>query len=210
MKRLSSSVDHYLAEGCGRCSLGGTPACKVHRWTEELVVLRSLVLKAGLKEEIKWGVPCYTYEGANVVMVAAFKEYCSFSFLKGALLKDPKKLLESPGEHSQSTRMFRFRDVEEINKLKTTIQGFLKKAIELEKAGAKVVLKKITDYAVPVELSSRFKKNPSLKKAFDALTPGRQRSYLLHIGSAKQAQTREDRVTKCIPAILKGKGFNER
>ena len=206
---MNSQVDHYLAEGCGRCSLGGTPDCKVHNWPEELKALRTIVLECGLHEELKWGVPVYTFQKKNILVVAAFKTYCSLSFFKGSLLSDTHNILSQPGEHTQSARLIRFTNVKEIMKLKSVLKAYLFEAIEIEKAGLKVTFKKPEDFVLPEEFQNKLKLMPALKKAFDALTPGRQKSYLLHFSQAKQTKTREARIEKCIPQILKGKGFNE-
>ncbi|MEZ4722141.1 MAG: YdeI/OmpD-associated family protein [Flavobacteriales bacterium] len=199
-------IDHYLAEGCGRCPLGGTPQCKVHLWPNELVALRSIALECGLTEELKWSVPCYTYMGNNVLIVSAFKEYCAMSFFKGSLLQDEAHLLHSPGENSQAARLFKFTSVDEINKLESTIKAYVFEAIELEKAGQKVEFKKELE-PIPDELETRFKEFPDLKTAFEALTPGRQRGYILHFSQPKQSATRFSRIDKCIPKIISGKGF---
>jgi len=206
---MNSQVDHYLAEGCGRCSLGGTPDCKVHNWPEELKALRTIVLECGLHEELKWGVPVYTFQKKNIVVVAAFKMYCSLSFFKGSLLSDTHNILSQAGENTQSARLIRFTNVKEIVKLKSVLKAYLFEAMEIEKSGLKVAFKKPEDFVMPEEFENRLKMMPALKKAFDALTPGRQKSYLLHFSQAKQAKTRESRIEKCIPQILKGKGFNE-
>lgn len=206
---MNPQVDHYLAEGCGRCPLGGTPNCKVHNWPEELKALRTIVLDCGLQEELKWGVPVYTFQKKNIVVVAALKEYCSLSFFKGSLLSDTSNILSQPGENTQSARLIRFTNVKEIVKLKSILKAYIFEAMEIEKAGLKVAFKKAEDYSIPEEFQNKLKLMPALKKAFDALTPGRQKSYLLHFSQAKQTKTREARIEKCIPQILKGKGFNE-
>lgn len=203
-------VDEYFTDGCGRCPLAATPECKVHRWKDELKLMRELLLESGLQEERKWGVPCYTYKGKNVILLGAFKENCVISFLKGVLLKDPKNVLELPGENSQSTRFIRITSLKQLSKLVPTIKAYLQEAILVEKSGQKVELKKTEDYEVPSELSAVLKKNASLRKAWEKLTPGRKRSYLLHVGSAKQEATRVSRVEKIIPGIMAGKGFGER
>lgn len=206
---MNPEIDAYLADGCGRCKLGGTPECKVHSWQPELKLLRSIVLECGLQEERKWDVPCYTWQGHNILIVAAFKAYASISFFKGALLSDTAKLLASPGEHTQAARLIRFTDARTISKHKAELKAYIFEAIEIEKAGLKVAYKKVTDFPVPDEFQQKLDQLPALKKAFEALTPGRQRAYLLHFGSAKQANTRAARVEKWIPNILSGKGFNE-
>lgn len=205
----TKQVDQYLIDGCGRCKLYKTPQCKVHAWSTELKVLRAIIQDCGLTEELKWSVPCYTFENKNVLILAAFKDYCSVSFFKGALLKDAKKLLSTPGENSQAARQFKFTSVKEIEKLSSNIKAYIKEAIELEKQGKKIEFKQTSEDLMIEELENAFKKNASLKKAFYALTPGRQRGYLLFFYQAKQSTTRTSRIEKCTPAILKGKGLND-
>ena len=207
---MNPKVDDYLADGCGRCSLYQTPQCKVHTWSKELKALRKIVLASGLTEELKWRQPCYTLDNSNVAMVSCFKDYSFISFFKGTLLKDPKKRLASPGENSQAARQLRFTDVKQIKELEPDIKSYLQEAIEIENAGLRVDFKKHSEYEIPEELEKRFKQDPELKKAFEALTPGRQRSYILHFSAAKQSQTRESRIEKCRQKIIDGKGFNER
>ncbi len=209
MISTNPQVDNYLAEGCGRCKLGGTPECKVHKWPQELKLLRKIALDCGLNEEIKWGVPVYTYQKHNIIIIGAFKENCVLSFFKGALLEDEEKILQFPGENSQSAKVIRFTDVKTIQKLEAILKAYIFEAIEIEKAGLKITPKKLEEYTVPEEFKSKLKEMPALKKAFEALTPGRQKAYLLHFSSAKQSTTRISRIEKCIPNILKGKGFLE-
>lgn len=203
------AVDEYLAEGCGRCDLVGTPACKVNTWRDGLTRLRDIVLDTPLTEDRKWGAPCYTWDGHNVVMIGAFKNNYVLSFMKGALLKDPHDLLEAPGEHTQSGRVIRFTDADRVTALAPVLKDYLLEAIDIEKAGLSVAFKSTDDYDVPIELQEAMDHDPDLRDAFEALTPGRQRSYLIHIGSAKQAKTRVNRVEKCREKIFSGKGFNE-
>jgi uncharacterized protein YdeI (YjbR/CyaY-like superfamily) len=205
---MNPFIDAYLAEGCGRCPLGGTPECKVHNWPRELEQLRRIVLDCGLIEELKWGVPCYTFEGSNILIVSAFKEYCSISFFKGALLSDPHEILEKPGEHTQAGRLIRFTNVQPIIALEPILKEYIFEAVEVEKAGLKV------DYSqhnipFPEELRKKMEEMPALKAAFFALTPGRQKSWLLHFSAPKQAKTRESRLEKSIGPILEGKGFHD-
>lgn len=207
---MNPEIDAYLLEGCGRCALGGTPECKVHNWQEELKYLRRVVLDCGLTEERKWGVPCYTHNGSNILMMAAFKDNCTLSFFKGALLKDDHKILEKPGENTQSGRVIRFTDVERIAALEPVLKTYIFEAIEVEKAGLKVNFKKASEYEVPEEFQKRLDGDPELKAAFKALTPGRQKGYLLYFSSAKQSKTREARIEKYIPKILRGIGFHDR
>ena len=205
---MNTDVDLYFTEGCGRCPFGGTPECKVHNWTEELKLLRKIVLDCGLTEECKWGVPCYTYQEGNVAVVSAFKNYAALSFFKGALLSDENKLLHTPGENTQAARLFKFTDPQQIVTKTDVIKAYIFEAIEVEKAGLKVEFKKDLE-PIPEELQNRLDEDPNLSSAFDALTPGRKRSYIIHISQAKQAKTRESRVEKCMPKIFAGKGFNE-
>lgn len=182
---------------------------KAKQWQEEMLALRAIAGDCGLTEELKWRQPCYTFEGHNVVIIGAFKNFCVLSFFKGALLKDPKGILEQVGENTQSGRTIRITSVDQIEKLKPSIKSLIKEAINVEKAGLKVEFKKITERPLPEELEAKFKESPALKKAFNALTPGRQREYLLHFSSAKQSATRTARIEKCTPKILKGEGFND-
>ena len=182
---------------------------KAKNWQEEIEKLRTIVLDCGLTEELKWGCPCYTFEGSNIVLIHVFKEYCAFLFFKGALLKDPKDILVQQTENVQAARQIRFTTVQEIVKMKTTLKAYIKEAIELEKAGLKVELKQTAEFTMPAEFKEILKEDAALKKAFKALTPGRQRGYLLYFSSAKQSKTREDRIKKCIPQILEGKGLND-
>lgn len=207
MNTINSQIDLYLQNGCGRCKLYKTPQCKVHTWHNELVKLREIVLSSGLTEDYKWKQPCYTYNNVNVAMVTAFKEHCVISFFKGVLLKDEKQILTQPGENSQSVKWIKFTDVTEIVKLEKTIKAYIKEAIDIEKSGAKIELKKVEDYTVPEELEQMFKADKKFKAAFEKLTPGRQRGYLLHFTQPKQSATRTSRIEKCLPKILEGKGF---
>ncbi|MBU6324907.1 MAG: YdeI/OmpD-associated family protein [Bacteroidetes bacterium] len=210
LKNWGHDVDGYLEAGCGRCSLGGTPQCKVHRWHEELVALRALLLEVGLEEQIKWGMPCYLFQGKNVVMLAAFKDYCCLSFFKGALLEDPAGILVFAGQDSQVGKQARFRSMEELKAVADVLPRYIAEAIQVELSGKKVERKSIEERPIPEELVRRFTEYPALEEAFKALTPGRQRSYLQHFGSAKQATTRKARIAKCESAIFAGKGFGER
>ncbi len=179
---------------------------KASAWQEEYGQLREIVLDSGLDEELKWGCPCYSLQKKNVVLIHGFKEYCALLFMKGALFKDTKGILIQQTENVQSARQIRFTNVKEITKLKTTLKAYIKDAMEVEKAGLKVELKKTEEYQVPEEFQKKLDKDADLKKAFKALTPGRQRAYLFLISQAKLAKTREARVEKYIPQILDGKG----
>ncbi len=204
-----TSVDSYVQEGCGRCDLYRTPACKVHKWTEGLLVMRELLLAAGLSEEMKWGSPCYTWGGKNVSMIVSFKESCALQFFKGAALSDPQGALESPGPNSQHGRFLRFRSAQEVAERRAEAAEFIRQAVELEKAGVKIAAPAERE-PIPDELAQRLTADPQLAKAFAALTPGRQRSHILHIRGAKQAETRERRVDRCAGEILAGLGFGEK
>jgi uncharacterized protein YdeI (YjbR/CyaY-like superfamily) len=178
-------------------------------WREEYKKLRSIILDCGLAEELKWGHPCYTLQGTNIVLIHGFKQYCAILFTKGALLKDPKGILIQQTENVQAARQARFTNVGQIVKLAGTLKTYIKEAIEAEKAGLKVNYKKTSDFAVPEEFKNQLAKNPALKAAFEALTPGRQRGYLLHFAAPKQSQTRESRIEKCIPLIFDGIGLHD-
>lgn len=207
MKHVIPNVDHYLAEGCGRCKLYQTPSCRVHLWPEELVALRAIVLSTGLKEEIKWSMPCYTYNGKNVLLIAAFKEYASLNFFKGSLLSHDSGLLEKAGENSNVARLAKFTDVQQILDNEETIRALVLKAIEIEKSGAKPKVTKPADTPIPEELKTAFAADSRFKSAFESLTPGRQRAYLFHFNEAKQAKTREARIEKYREKIFLGKGL---
>lgn len=206
---MNKSVDNYFVEGCGRCPLGGTPDCKVHTWTSELELLRKIVLECGLTEESKWGAPCYTFQDRNILMVSALKEYCCISFFKGSLLSDEKNLLVKPGPNSQAVRLFKFKSLEEIQLIERDIEAYIFEAIEVEKAGLNVVFKKNPE-PIPAELEAKFEEDPVLKTAFEVLTPGRQRGYILHFSQPKQEKTRVSRIEKCIPMILSGIGLHDK
>ncbi len=179
------------------------------KWQEELEQLRMIALDCQLTEELKWGTPCYTFEKSNIVLIHAFKEYCAFLFFKGALLKDTEGILIQQSENVQAARQIRFTNLKEIVDLKTILKTYIYEAIEVEKAGLKVGLKKTADYEVTEEFQKKLDEDKQLKKAFEALTPGRQRGYLLHFSQPKQSKTREARVEKSIPQILDGKGLND-
>jgi uncharacterized protein YdeI (YjbR/CyaY-like superfamily) len=179
------------------------------KWQKEIQQLRMIVLDCGLTEELKWGCPCYTYDKANIVLIHVFKEYCALLFFKGSLLQDAKGILIQQTKNVQAARQLRFTNVKEIAKMAPAIKAYIYEAIEVEKAGLKVELKKTASYDIPEEFQSKLNKLPALKKAFYALTPGRQRAYLLHFSSPKQSKTRESRVEKSMKQILKGKGLND-
>lgn len=179
-------------------------------WQEEFGLLREILLASGLDEDLKWGQPCYTLGGRNVVLMHGFKEYCALLFFKGALLKDPKGILVQQTENVQSARQVRFTNAAEITKLKTALKAYVKEAIALEQSGAKVEFKKTTEFPMPEEFQRALDTNSALRNAFEELTPGRQRGYLLHFSSAKQAKTRESRIEKCTPLILDGLGLDDK
>jgi uncharacterized protein YdeI (YjbR/CyaY-like superfamily) len=182
---------------------------KSKQWQAELKELRRIILDSPLTEEVKWRVPCYTFQGKNVVFMGPFKDGCVLSFVKGVLLKDPKRILIQQTENSQSVRIIRFTSVQEIVELEPVLKAYIDEAVEVEKAGLKVKLKTVSEFKVPEELQTKFKEKPALKTAFGALTPGRQRAYLLHFSGAKQSKTREARIEKHMKRILSGKGLDD-
>lgn len=183
---------------------------KAKTWSREMQAVRKHLLAAGLTEELKWGKPCYELGGGKVAIFQPYKAFLALGFFKGSLLKDKKKVLDAPGQHSQAMRQLRFTSVEEIEEREPLLKAYIKEAVDLEKAGARVEFKARSELDIPVELQKQLDKKAALKKAFAALTPGRQRQYVLHISGAKQASTREARVEKCIPIILAGKGLSDR
>ena len=192
---MNPKVDTYISE--------------LNKFIKEMEQLRAIVLDCGLVEELKWGVPCYMYQKTNIIMLGTFKEYCIISFLKGVLLNDAESILSQQGENTQSSRVIKFTDAKDILKLKATIKAYIFEAVEIENAGLKVELKKTEEYAMPEELIATLHKDAKLKKAFEALTTGRKRGYLLHFSGSKQPQTRQSRIDACIPRIMKGKGFHD-
>jgi uncharacterized protein YdeI (YjbR/CyaY-like superfamily) len=181
-----------------------------NKWQKEADKLREIALDCGLSEEVKWSKPCFTYQKKNVAIVIPLKDACALSFFKGALLKDPKHILQKVGEHTQAGRWIKFTSVKDITAVQSVLRNYIREAIEVEASGKKVTLKKDSEYAVPEELQARLDATPKLRAAFEALTPGRRRSYIFHVSSAKQPQTRAARAEKCVPMILSGRGFNER
>src|SRR6266567_5239421 len=182
---------------------------KAKKWQKELAKLRMIILDCGLTEELKWGKPCYTFQNSNIVLVHGFKEYCALLFFKGALLKDAKGILVQQTENVQAARQIRFTNVREISKMEPILKAYIKEAIEVEKAGLKVDYKRTADFAITEEFQNKLDEIPALKTAFGALTPGRQRGYILYFSGAKQSKTRESRVAKWMPQILRGKGLND-
>ncbi len=195
MANTNSKVDAYLG--------------KLKKWRQETEALRALIRGFPLVEELKWGQPCYTFEGSNLLILQGFKDYCALMFFKGALLKDAQGLLTAPGENSQSARQLRFTGLDGIAAMDGVLRAYIAEAMAVEQAGLKVALKKVEEFAVPDEFQARLDGMPALKAAFDALTPGRRRVYLMHFASAKQAKTRVARVEKCLPRILNGEGLDE-
>lgn len=209
INNLNPKVDLYIADGCGRCKFHATPKCKVRNWRDELETLRQIVLESGLIEELKWGVPVYTLNGKNVVNVSAFKEYACLSFFKGVLINDKHDIFEKHGESSQSVRLIKFTNVEKIEKLKPILADYIKEAITVEESGAKVEFKKNLE-PIPEELEQMFGESPELKNAFYALTPGKQRGYIIYFSQPKNSQTRIGRIENKIPNILNGEGINDK
>ncbi len=182
---------------------------KAEKWRAELELLRTIVLDCGLVEELKWGVPCYTFQKNNIALLHTFKEYCAVLFVKGALLKDENNILVQQTENVQAARQIRFTSLREIVEKEIFVKNYLFEAVEVEKAGLKVALKKPTEFKIADEFQQQLDENPALKTAFESLTPGRQRAYLLHFSEPKQSKTREARVQKHIPLILSRKGLND-
>jgi len=182
---------------------------KAKKWREEYGQLRTIVLDCGLTEELKWGVPCYTFDNSNIVLIHGFKEYCALLFHKGALLKDPVGILIQQTKNVQAARQIRFTDVDEIVEMEPVLKAYIREAIEVEKAGLEVEYKETSEFEMPEEFQQKLAENLNLKTAFEALTPGRQRGYLLYFSQAKQSKTRMTRVEKYTPQILAGKGLND-
>jgi len=182
---------------------------KAKKWQEEMEKLRMIVLDCQLKEELKWGVPCYTYQDSNVVLIHGFKEYCALLFFKGALMSDPDKILIRQSENVQAGRQIRFTQLSQIIELEPVLKSYIFEAVEIQKAGLEVQFKKPAEATVPAEFQKVLDEFPELKSAFERLTPGRQRAYLLYFSDPKQSKTRESRIEKSIPNILSGRGLNE-
>lgn len=179
------------------------------QWQEEFEKLRAIALSTELVEDLKWGCPCYTYEGKNIFLIHGFKEYCALLFFKGALMKDPDNILIQQSKNVQAARQIRFTELAQINDLEEVLRSYMFQAVEIEESGAKVEMKKTKEFEMAEEFQEKLDQNPALKEAFKALTPGRQRAYLLHFSSAKQSKTREARIEKCIPQIMEGIGLND-
>jgi uncharacterized protein YdeI (YjbR/CyaY-like superfamily) len=182
---------------------------KANKWQEELEKLRMIILDCQLTEELKWGVPCYTFQKSNIVLIHVFKEYCALLFFKGALLNDANGILIQQTKNVQAGRQIRFTNIREIVEMEIILKAYIYEAIEVEKAGLKVNFKKTTEFIIPEEFQNKLDEIPALKTAFDALTPGRQRAYILYFSEPKQSNTRESRVEKCMQQILNGKGLND-
>jgi uncharacterized protein YdeI (YjbR/CyaY-like superfamily) len=182
---------------------------KAKKWREEFEKLRMVCLDCGLTEELKWGKPCYTYQDSNIVLIHGFKEYCALLFMKGALLKDAKAILIQQTENVQAARQIRFTNVRQIVQTEPILKAYIKEAIQAEKAGLEVEYKDISEFVIPKEFQIRLDESPALKTAFEALTPGRKRGYILYFSGAKQSKTREARIEKCVRRILNGKGLND-
>ena len=182
---------------------------KAKKWQQEIMLLRTIILNCQLSEELKWGVPTYTYKNSNIVLIHTFKEYCAILFPKGVLLKDKEGVLIQQTENVQSARQIRFTSIQEIDTLKPVIKDYTLEACKLDDLGLKVTLKKTIDYKIPEELQSKLDKTPALKTAFEALTPGRKRAYIFYFSQPKQSKTRSTRVEKYTQQILKGKGLDD-
>jgi len=205
----TSAVDDFLADGCGRCDLFKTDRCKVRTWSAEIAAVRAVLHELDLVEEIKWGQPCYTVDGKNVVLLSAMREACTLSFLRGALLSDPHGLLEAPGPNSQAARFLRFRSLAEVEKRSETVREYVNEAIRRTRAGEVVAFRQENE-PIPEELQAVLDARPDVAEAWEKLTRGRRRSHGLHVAGAKQSATRERRAGKCAEKILAGKGFQER
>ena len=208
MTQLNPKVDIFIADGCGRCDYYATDKCKVRSWQMELQHLRQIMLETGLVEDVKWGVPVYTHQDKNIVIVSALKDCVTFGFFKGVLLSDPKKILEQQGPSVQSARIIRFTAVDQIINLTDTIKEYVKEAVVFEETGVKVEFKKDLE-PIPDELNDMFEDLPALRDAFYALTPGKQRGYIIHFSQAKQSASRINRIEKCIDKIMNGEGFHD-
>ena len=196
MNRMDSNIDDFFS--------------KAKKWQKEFKKLREIALECGLTEEFKWGKPCYTFQKSNIVLIHGFKDYCAFLFFKGALLNDPKGILVTQTENVQAARQIRFTNAQEIDEMKSVLKDYISEAIEVEKAGLEVDFKKTTEFKIPDEFQTKLDEIPALKTAFDALTPGRQRAYILYFSQPKQSKTRLSRVEKYMQQILDGKGLNDR
>lgn len=210
MPTKPSNVNQYLRSGCGRCALGGTPGCKVNRWKSVLTQLRLVLQKTDLVEEIKWSAPCYTFDGKNILMLSALKDSVVISFFRGAELDDSNSNLEKPGQNSRFARYWRFNSEQEIKSNEKLILSYIDNAIAISQTTPSSQPESNSDKAYPAELMQAFASDKLLAKAFAALTPGRQRGYLIFFSSAKQSKTKQARIQKSREKIMSGKGWNER
>jgi uncharacterized protein YdeI (YjbR/CyaY-like superfamily) len=209
MKIINPKVDLFIADGCGRCEYYATDRCKVRNWQTELQHVRQIMLESDLEEEIKWGVPVYTHEGKNIVIISALKDCVTFGFFKGVLLKDTHKILEKQGESVQSARIIRFTSVDRILEMASVIKDYITEAVAIEVSGTKVEFKKDLE-PIPAELEDRFEELPALKDAFYSLTPGKRRGYVIYISQPKGSEARFSRIEKCIEKIMNGEGLHDK
>ena len=201
------NLETYFNEGCGRCSKMATPLCRVRTWEKELQLLRSIILECGLVEELKWSHPCYTFQNKNIVMLGTTKVFCAISFFKGALLADTQQILVTQTENMQATRQLQFTSIDQIASIETSIRSYIFEAIEIEKSGIKIQYKTPDEMVIPEEFQEKLNEDEALRIAFEGLTPGRKKAYLLFFSQAKQSKTRLARVEKWIPTIKQGKGM---
>lgn len=205
---MTRDIEAFFVDGCMRCPLGATDACKVRRWRDELAALRSVALSSGLTEEVKWGVPCYTQEGKNVFNISALKDAAVIGFFKGALLNNPAQMCVAPGPNSQAVRQVKFTSVEAIEQAKPALLALIASAVAVETSGQRIPFSPSPE-PLPEELLAAFADDPAFETAFQALTPGRQRGYILHFAGAKQSATRQSRIDKQREAIFQGIGMHD-
>ncbi len=205
---MNSEVTPFFSIGCGRCPFGSTPQCKVNAWREELLYLRSILLESSLTEELKWGVPCYTFQSNNVLVLSALKDCAVVGFFKGVLLTDSAGILSKPGESSQAVRQIKFKSLSDAYNLTEILKAYIAEAIGIEKAELKVEFKPNPE-PIPDELLQKFEEMPSLKTAFERLTRGKQRGFVIYFSAPKQSKTRLARIEKCLPLIFNGKGLHD-
>lgn len=210
MRQKAATVDEFIESGCGRCDKAGTPECKVMPFKEVLEALRKMLRATELEEAAKWGVPCYMYQGRNVVLISALKDHCCISFFDGTLLADPTGLLQQPSNNVQHDRIVKLRSMLEFTQQKPVIEDLIQQALQLAKDGKKVAYDKSVMPDWPDELIETFELDPEYQEAFEALTPGRQKGYLLHFNQAKQAKTRVSRIAKVRDKVMAGKGMQDR